>query len=41
VFLLSIPVGFVSVTAAQITWALLIPLRAVFVRRYGKITEIW
>jgi TMEM175 potassium channel family protein len=41
VFLLSIPVALVSVTAAQITWALLIPLRAFFVRRYGKITEIW
>jgi uncharacterized membrane protein len=41
VFLLSIPVAFVSVTAAQITWALLIPLRAFFVHRYGKITAIW
>jgi uncharacterized membrane protein len=41
VFLLSIPVGFFSVTAAQFTWALLIPMRAFFVRRYGKITDIW
>jgi uncharacterized membrane protein len=40
VFLLSIPISFASVTAAQISWALLVPLRVVFTRRYGKITEI-
>jgi uncharacterized membrane protein len=41
VFLVSIPIAFVSVTAAELSWALLVPLRFVFARRYGKITEIW
>jgi uncharacterized membrane protein len=41
VFLVSIPISFISVDAAQISWALLLPLRIVFARRYGKITEIW
>jgi uncharacterized membrane protein len=41
VFLLSIPISFASVTAAQISWALLVPLRTFFTRRYGKITDIW
>jgi uncharacterized membrane protein len=41
VFLVSIPISFASVTAAQISWALLVPLRTFFARRYGKITEMW
>jgi len=41
VFLVSIPISFISVGAAEVSWALLIPLRVVFTRRYGKITEIW
>jgi uncharacterized membrane protein len=41
VFLTSIPVSFIAVGAAQLWWLLLIPLRSVLVRRYGKITEIW
>jgi hypothetical protein len=41
VFLLSIPISFASVAAAQISWALLVPLRTFFARRYGKITDIW
>jgi uncharacterized membrane protein len=41
VFLLSIPISFASVSAATASWALLIPLRTFFTRRYGKITEIW
>jgi uncharacterized membrane protein len=41
VFLTSIPVSFIAVSAAQLSWALLIPLRAVLSRRYGKITDIW
>jgi uncharacterized membrane protein len=41
VFLVSIPISFASVAAAQISWALLVPLRTFFTRRYGKITEIW
>jgi uncharacterized membrane protein len=41
VFLTSIPIAFLSVTAAQLWWLLLIPVRSVLVRRYGKITDIW
>jgi hypothetical protein len=41
VFLLSIPISFASVGVAEASWALLIPLRTFFARRYGKITEIW
>ena len=41
VFLTSIPIAFLSVTAAQLWWLLLIPLRSALVRRYGKITDIW
>lgn len=41
VFLLSIPISFASVAAAQASWALLVPLRTFFTRRYGKITDIW
>jgi uncharacterized membrane protein len=41
VFLLSIPISFASVAAAEISWALLVPLRTFFTRRYGKITDIW
>lgn len=41
VFLTSIPVSLVSVGAAQLWWLLLIPLRSVLARRYGKITDIW
>jgi uncharacterized membrane protein len=41
VFLLSIPISFASVAAAQISWALLVPLRTFFTHRYGKITDIW
>ena len=41
VFLTSIPVAFIGVTAAQLWWLLLIPLRTYFSRRYGKITDIW
>lgn len=41
VFLLSIPISFLSVTAAEVSWALLLPLRTVLTRRYGKITDIY
>lgn len=41
VFGLSIPIAFLSVTAAQASWALLVPLRFFFKRRYGKISDIW
>jgi uncharacterized membrane protein len=41
VFLTSIPVSFIAVTAAQLWWLLLIPLRSWLARRYGKITDIW
>jgi TMEM175 potassium channel family protein len=41
VFLTSIPVSFIAVGAAQVWWALLIPMRFYFTRRYGKITDIW
>jgi uncharacterized membrane protein len=40
VFLTSIPISFISVSAAQLWWLLLIPARAVLVRRYGRITDI-
>jgi uncharacterized membrane protein len=41
VFLTSIPVSLIAVPLAQAWWALLIPIRIVFTRRYGKITDIW
>jgi uncharacterized membrane protein len=41
VFLTSIPFAFVGVTAAELWWLWLIPLRAAFTRRYGRITDIW
>jgi uncharacterized membrane protein len=41
VFLTSIPISFIAVTAAQLWWLLLVPMRTILVRRYGKITEIW
>jgi hypothetical protein len=41
VFLTSIPISFIAVTAAQLWWLLLIPMRAFFRRRYGKISDIW
>jgi uncharacterized membrane protein len=41
VFLASIPIAFVSVTAAQISWSAFVLLRIAFRRRYGKITDIW
>jgi uncharacterized membrane protein len=41
VFLASIPIAFVSVTAAEISWSALVLLRLWFRRRYGKITDIW
>jgi uncharacterized membrane protein len=41
VFLTSIPISFIGVEAAQLWWIWIIPLRLFFVRRYGKITEIW
>jgi uncharacterized membrane protein len=41
VFLTSIPVSFIAVGAAQFWWLLLIPMRAFFRRRYGKISDIW
>jgi hypothetical protein len=41
VFLTSIPISFIAVGAAQLWWLLLIPMRAFFRRRYGKITDIW
>lgn len=41
VFLVSIPIAFVSVTAAEISWSSLALLRIGFSRRYGKITDIW
>ena len=40
-FLTSIPISFIAVGAAQLWWLLLIPMRAFFRRRYGKITDIW
>jgi uncharacterized membrane protein len=41
VFLTSIPISFIAVGAAQFWWLLLIPMRAFFRRRYGKISDIW
>lgn len=41
VFLVSIPIALVSVTAAEISWSALAVLRIAFRRRYGKITDIW
>jgi uncharacterized membrane protein len=41
VFLASIPIAFVSVTAAEISWSSLALLRLALQRRYGKITDIW
>jgi uncharacterized membrane protein len=41
VFLVSIPISFVSVTAAEISWSALVILRLAMRRRYGKITNIW
>jgi uncharacterized membrane protein len=41
VFLTSIPVSFIAVPAAELWWLLVIPMRSLLVRRYGKITDIW
>jgi uncharacterized membrane protein len=41
VFLTSIPISFVAVSAAELWWLLLVPLRTYFTRRYGKITDVW
>ena len=41
VFLSSIPLSFIAVPAAQLWWLWLIPLRAYFTRRFGKITDVW
>jgi uncharacterized membrane protein len=41
VFLTSIPIALIGVTAAQLWWLWMIPLRHYFARRYGKITDIW
>jgi uncharacterized membrane protein len=41
VFLASIPISFVSVTAAEISWSALIILRFAMRRRYGRITDIF
>lgn len=41
VFLTSIPLSFVAVGLAELWWLWLIPLRAYFTRRYGKITDVW
>lgn len=41
VFLTSIPIALIGITAAQLWWLWMIPLRHYFSRRYGKITDIW
>jgi uncharacterized membrane protein len=41
VFLTSIPWSFIAIPLAQLWWALLIPMRFWFTRRYGRITDVW